>query len=268
MNTISSLRYRAVIGILVLLLSSCASTITRFRIEPQSGDIARIDGRAVTRAERNGIVVVASFEREDMEFIAFDIEVKNKTNQPISVNPADFQYALLGSAQDTLTDFRLSDGTLVRQAADPSYETGRVEVKQKKEQKRLKTAKIVNTVLFVALIASDVATSNRSRNYNEWRHNRINHDVAWQALNMKRAIDYGTFANRMQRYDYEVHRWRDLAMKATTVAPGESVRGLIYLPKIPQAQYLGLTYASAEQMSVPLVFRQDMVQEKVRRRKR
>ena len=133
MNTISSLRYIAVVGMLVLLLSSCASTISRFRLEPVSGDIARIDGRAVTKAERKGIVVVASFEREDMEFVAFDIEVKNKTDQPISVNPADFQYALLGSAQDTLTEFRLSDGTLVRQAADPSYESGRVEVKQKKE---------------------------------------------------------------------------------------------------------------------------------------
>lgn len=260
MKTHTPLRFIMLTGILGWVLSGCAPTVSRFRIEPVSGDIARIDGRLVTKAERNGISVVAAYEREDLDYIAFDIEVKNKTSQPILVNPSDFKYALLNSVQDT-------DGTLVRQAADPGYETGRVEVKQKKEEKRLKTAKVINTVLFVALAVSDVSSSNKSRSYSEWRTNRVNHDVAWQALNMKRAIDYGTFANRMQRYEYEAHRWRDMALKPTTVTPGESIRGLVYLPKIPQAHYLGMTYAQAEQTPVPLVFKQAIIQEKVRRRR-
>ncbi|RYZ81803.1 MAG: hypothetical protein EOO68_35335, partial [Moraxellaceae bacterium] len=57
-------------------------------------------------------------------------------------------------------------------------------------------------------------------------------------LAAKRIIDYSTFANRMQRYDYEEYRWRELALKANTLAPGESVRGFVYLPKVANARYL------------------------------
>jgi len=58
----------------------------------------------------------------------------------------------------------------------------------------------------------------------------------------------------MQRYDYEAHRWRDLAMKSSVVPSGESVRGFIYLPKTAQAQFLHLTYALDDEASVPLDF--------------
>ncbi|QIP13424.1 hypothetical protein G8759_12690 [Spirosoma aureum] len=254
-------------GLLAGALSSCAPTVTTsYLLEPVSGDVAMIEGRPVTKAEQNGVGVVASFEREDMEFVTFDIEVKNRTDHPIEVNPADFHFVALGASQDTLSDPAKAGFALQREAADPSYETGRVKLKRKQEEKRLKRAKIFNTVLMVAAIASDVSSSSNSRSYREFANNRAAHYLAYQGIAVKRAIDHSTFADRMQRYDYEEYRWRELALKANTLAPGESVRGFVYVPKLASAKYLAMTYSVSEQATVPVLFKQEFVQQKKQRR--
>ena len=121
-------------------------------------------------------------------------------------------------------------------------------------------------MLLVAAIASDASSSSRNRSYGEWVGNRVKHDFAYQAIAVKRAVDHGTFANRMQRYDYEEYRWRELALRANTLAPGESVRGFVYLPKVQNANYLAINYTVPEQEAIPLLFSQKLVQQKQRRR--
>ncbi|UFH53163.1 hypothetical protein [Spirosoma sp. KNUC1025] len=249
-------------GLMVYAVSSCAPTVTTYRLEPASGDIATIDGRPVTKAEQNGVGVVASFEREDLEFVTLDVEIKNHTDHSIEVNPADFHFTALGASQDTLTDPRNANLALVGSAADPAYEAGRMNIKRKEEEKRLKRAKVFNTILMVAAIASDVSTSSNNRTYREYVNNRVAHGVAYQGIAIKRAVDYSTFANRMQRYDYEEYRWRELALKANTLAPGESIRGFVYLPKVANANYLSIAYSLPEQATVPLLFKQELVQQK------
>ncbi|GAB2581216.1 hypothetical protein GCM10027190_33070 [Spirosoma areae] len=236
-------------------------------LEPVSGDVTRIEGRPVTKAEQNGVGVVASFEREDLEFVTLDIEVKNHTDYPIEVNPADFHFVALGAAQDTLSDPVNPGLTLNRTAADPAYEAGRLTLKRKQEEKRLKRAKVLNTILMVAAVASDVSSSANSRSYREYGNNRAIHYGIYQGIAIKRAIDHGTFADRMQRYDYEEYRWRELALKATTLASGESVRGFVYLPKVAGARYLAINYTLPEQATVPLLFKQNLVEQRPTRRR-
>ncbi|MFD2937003.1 hypothetical protein [Spirosoma flavum] len=247
-------------------LSSCAPTITTYQLEPVSGDIATIDGRLVTKAQQNGVGVVASFEREDLEFVTLDVEVKNRTDHPIEVNPADFHFTALGVAHDTLPDLSNANLALTRTAADPTYEASRMGFKRKQEEKRLKRAKIFNTILMVAVIASDASSSSKSHSYREYSRNQVAHSFAYQGIAVKRAVDYSTFADRMQRYDYEEYRWRELALKANTLAPGESIRGFVYLPKVANARYLAINYTLPEQAVVPLLFKQDLVQQRKTRR--
>ena len=258
--------YVLVIGLLVGALSSCAPTVSTYRLEPVSGDIATIDGRPVMKTEQNGVGVVASFEREDLEFVTLDVEVKNHTDHSIEVNPADFHFVALGAAQDTLSEPNNPGLALSRTAADPAYEAGRMNLKRKQETQRLKRAKVFNTILMVAAIASDVSSSSNSRSYREYATSRVTHNLAYQGIAVKRAIDHGTFADRMQRYDYEEYRWRELALKTHTLAPGESVRGFVYLPKVQNARYLAINYTLPEQATVPLLFKQELVQQKKSRR--
>ena len=80
MKTSSTLNLILAAGLLVSILSSCAPTVTTYQLKPVSGDVTTIDGRLVTKSEQNGVGVVASFEREDLEFVTLDIEIKNRTD--------------------------------------------------------------------------------------------------------------------------------------------------------------------------------------------
>ena len=266
---IACCRYFIAAGLLAGTLSSCSPNLTTtYQLEPASGDIARIDGRLVTKAEQNGVSVVASFEKEDLEYVALDIELKNHTDHPIEINPADFHFTAMNSVKDTLTDPLNPAILLARSAADPSYEIGRMDFKRKEETKRLKRAKVVNTLLMVAVIAADASSSSNSRTYGEYLRNRTLSNLAYQSLAVKRVVNYSNFANRMQRYDYEEYRWRELALKAGSLPAGESVRGFVYLPKVPNAHYLAISYTIPELSTVPLLFKQELVQQQKRPRRR
>jgi hypothetical protein len=268
MKPLSLIKPVLLASLLMLALSSCAPTVMTHRLEPVSGDLATIDGRTVTKVEQNGIGVVASFEREDMEFVALDVEIKNRTGHPIDVDPADFHFVALDARQSPLAASGNNSNQLPHSAANPAYESGRMNLKRKQEEKRLSRAKILNTVLMVAVVASDISSSGRSRSYGEYVNNRAAHSFAYQGLAAKRVIDHATFANRMERYNYEEYRWRNLALLANTLAPGESVRGFVYLPKVANASYIDLTYTIPEQASVPLLFRQEQIAVKKSRKSR
>lgn len=256
-RTIYPYRRLLFVPLLAGLLSSCNPT-QYIRLQPVSGAVASVDGRSVTKADVDSVEVVASFEREDMDYLALDIEIKNRSDQAIDINPADFRMELLNKAHQPLD---LAGMVNSRQAADPEYEVGRAEFNVKKEEKRLKRAKILNTVLLVAVVASDIASSSSrqtNRDYQSWANNRITHDVAYNLIQAKRVIDHGVFADRMQRYQFENYRWRELAMKRSLVQPGESVRGFVYLPKVKEAAFLNLSYPTTSGTSVQLLFEQTL----------
>ncbi|RAK00390.1 hypothetical protein LX87_02092 [Larkinella arboricola] len=268
MKTIKQIRIGWVCLLALTGLSGCATKV--YQLTPVSGEVAQIEGRPTTKAETDGIAVVASFERLDMQYVALDIEVKNGTDRPFDVNPADFEYTALDDEQKTLfVTNNASQKPLMFSAADPVREADRTSVNQEREVKRLKTAKIINTVLMVAAIASDVATSsNRSNQRPErWVQNRVTHDNIYAAIQAKRIIDHGMFADRMQRYDYETYRWKELSMKPTTLQPGESVRGLVYLPMSRDARHMLVNFPVTAQESVMITFQQEWVKQKHKRRK-
>ncbi|WP_138991914.1 hypothetical protein [Larkinella sp. C7] len=253
--------------VLLAGLSGCATKV--YQLKPVSGDVALIDGRPTTKAERDGIVVVASYERLDLQYVALDIEVKNKTDRPFEVNPAKFEYTALDEEQHTV--FRTASSPqkpLMFSAADPIHEADRTVYNQEREVKRLKTAKVINTVLLVAAVASDVASSSSRNNQRpeRWVQNRITHNNIYSAIQAKRIIDHGMFADRMQRYDYESYRWKELALKPTTLQPGESVRGLVYLPMSRDAKHLLVNYPVSDYESVMITFQQEWVKAEKRRK--
>lgn len=247
-----------------LAIGGCASQSTYLQLTPVSGDVARVDGRMVTKAEADSVVVVASFEREDMEYLAMDIEIKNRSSRPIDFDPSRFRYVALNASEDTLRDAKNPNVAVLRFAANPATESELVNDKVAREERRIKTAKIVNTVLLVAVIASDVSSSSRRQSYDGWARNRVAHNNAYNVIQAKRVIDHGTFANRMQRYDFERYRWRELAIRRAYIQPGESVRGFVYLPKAKEAAFLRLLYPMPETGGVSLTFRQEMTKQKAR----
>lgn len=252
----------AALGVVSALgLSGCASS-KYLQLTPVTGDVAHVEGRMVTKAEVDSLVVVASFEREDMEYLAMDIEIKNKSSRPVRVDPVNFRYVALTASEDTLRESHNPALVVARTAADPTAEGERVKSKVAREERRLKTARIINTVLLVATVASDISSSTRRQSVESRFQNRVAHNNAYQLIQAKRVIDHGVFADRMQQYGFETYRWSELALQRTYIEPGESVRGFVYLPKANAAQFIRLNYPVSEQSQVSLVFSQEMVSRK------
>ncbi|MBO0931845.1 hypothetical protein [Fibrella aquatilis] len=249
---------------LLLLLSSCATQY--YQLRPVSGEVAQIDGRAVTKAAADSLEVVASFEREDMEYMALDVELKNRTDHALDIDPSNFRMVSLDANKQPIVTPGMVD---FRQAADPDYESGKMGYKIQREENRLKRAKIMNTVLAVAVVAASVAaatsSSPRSRNGREvanYINTQNNLALAYNALQVKRVIDHTSFADRMQRLDFEAYRWRNLALKRSVVQPGQSVRGYVYLPKSKDAAFLNLTYPMPSGSAVEILFQQNLTKQR------
>ncbi len=256
MNTSTGFQTLLLATVLSLLLTACAPTLT-YQLRPVSGDITSMNGRLVTKAASpDSVVVVASYEREELQYIALDIEVKNQTGHAIDVDPARFSTVALDRNQQLLPDPVSAQPFYQQVAADPDREAKRVVTDRVQEEKRLKRAKIMNTVLMVAVVVGSVAATSKPQSYEKYVSNQIIYNGASQAIQAKRIIDHTTFASRMQRFDYEAYRWHELALKRTAVQSGESVRGFVYLPKNPKAAFLQLQYPAADGTNVVILFEQ------------
>jgi hypothetical protein len=241
----------------LLGLSGCAPT-QYLQLRPVSGEVGDYQGRSVTKITADSVEVVASFEREDMEYLALDVELKNHADQPLDVDPSNFRITLLDADKQPLVQPGVVD---FKQAADPEYEAGKMPTKIQREEARLKRNRIINTALFVAIIAADIASSSssnrNSRDFGRAINRQNNLAVAFNALQVKRVIDHTSFENKMQRFQFEEYRWRELAMKRTTLQPGQTVRGFVYLPKVKGSTYLNLTYPTPSG-TLQLLFEQSL----------
>ncbi len=240
--------------------TSCVTTYRQ--ITPITGAVAQFDGKAITRVvSPDSLVLVASFAREDFQYSAFDLEVKNNTSHPVQIDPTWFRLRALGPDQHPLLlPSGYVDSTGAFGAADPGREAQKLTRDRDQEIARLKRAKIINTVLLgTVIVASIVASSNTHHSFESYRNTQVNLDLAYTAVQAKRIIDHSTFANRMQRFDYEAYRWDKLALKPTLLQPGQSIRGLVFLPKLYQASYLDLSYPTSDISTIGVLFRQELV---------
>ncbi len=246
--------YLSFVWLMAMSLTGCTPT-QYTQLRPVSGPVIGEGGRAITKASADSVEVVASFERLDLEYLAFDVEVKNNTAAPLAFDPVAFQADLLTADHQPFVSGPSAE--TFRTAADPIYEEGRADRRMKKEDARLKRAKILNTVLFVAIAASEIASSVRpTGNYRDWANRQNNHNLAYNFLMTKRIIDHGVFASRLQRYQFEQYRWKQLALTRADIQPGQSVRGFIYVPAVKGASFVRLTYPTPAGGSVEMLFEQ------------
>lgn len=243
----------------IAFLTGCSTNI--YQLRPVSGDIAWLEGREVTRAEQNGVVLVASYEFEDAEHMVLDVEIKNRTSAPLLVDPNDFFYISLGSQNDTLfTERHPAYGNFYR-AADPEEKIQQAILDVKREKRRLIASSVFNGVLLVATVASDIHSSNRNdRSWQQRANSHYAHSQAYNLIIQKQIADINLQKVRTNRLENERANWQELALRKTTLPAGESVRGLLFLPKDLRTSYLMLNYESpADSSAMKIKFLQEKI---------
>jgi len=242
----------------LLLLSGCTTQMLQLR--PVSGDIAWIDGREVTRVEQNGVVMLASYEFEDARHVVLDVELKNRTSASIVIDPNDFYYVPFGTADDTLKNKLNSSSAALYWAADPEQKIQQAALDMKREKRRLVASSILNGVILVATVASDIKSSQKDKSWSQRSNSRYAHGQAYNFLIQKQIADINYNQARQAQLAHERENWQNLALRKTTLPTGESVRGLLFLPKDMNASYLLMNYKSpADSTLIPIKFAQEII---------
>jgi len=237
------------------LLASCAPK-TALRLRPVADETRFTDGLEAVKSETGGVKIVTAFESvyhtreggQKRDYLIFNTELFNLTDHDLEVRPNDFRAVVLNADQQSLfSQHPRPDGTqraLTYLALDPDRELLETEVRMKREEARLKANKVFNTVLFVALAAAAVSTSNpnNSRSYGEYWRKSVTLDAGLQAWAIKRVADRTRFANRMDRLSWEQNNWRQETFRRTTLAPGTSLRGRLLVPANQAATFVKLSY--------------------------
>lgn len=235
------------------LLAACtpASVI---RLKPVANETRFADGLEAVKQEQDGLKIVTAFESVyatkerglPVDYLIFDTEITNQTAADWELRPNDFTALALDAGQNPLPSKRLNaEGQTYERryvALDPDRELTEAQVKMKQAEARLKANKVLNTVLFVALVAATADNSSRNQSYREFASKAMSLDAGFQAWAVKRVADRAAFANRMERYSWEQENWRRETFRRTTLAPGQALRGRLLVRADREAGHVALTY--------------------------
>ena len=149
----------AIVVVLIasLLISACAPAPVYRLYASESAKTIWQDGREVFTAERNGMIVSLMYARHQGEEVLFDVEIQNKRNQPIHINPGEFY--MNGSAANQINTTEKTFGSVG--ALDPEKEMLRLEVDRERREANRKTgtaiaiATVVLLIVAIAIMASN-----------------------------------------------------------------------------------------------------------------
>lgn len=237
------------------LLAACAPASV-IRLRPVADETRFTEGLEAVKREQDGLKIVTAFESVystkergvPVDYLIFDTEITNQTDADWELRPRDFNAVALDSRQKPLPSRHVdADGQPYQRryvALDPDRELTETEVKMKQAEARLKANKVLNTVLFVALVAAAADNSSRSQSYGEFARKAVSLDAGVQAWAVKRVADRAAFANRMERYSWEQENWQRETFRRTTLAPGQALRGRLLVRADREAGHVVLTYPS------------------------
>jgi hypothetical protein len=234
-------------------LFSCATTSV-MRVRPVEQESIMDGGKEIVKQERDGVKVVASYDGRFNEYMVFDVEVFNNTDQPMTVSPKGFTFFPLdGNRQNLFSE----NGQYLYSysGVEPSEKMNNVQFEMARQEAKIKRARVVNTVLFVGGIVALIASSG-GRSEGEWRTARLG-EAAVQVAQAKRVIDHTNYYSRMEKLDREGQVWSRENFRTTTLAPRTSMRGDIFLEANPRAKFIQLNYLhSVDKEPISFIFEQ------------
>ncbi|MFY7829849.1 MAG: hypothetical protein ACOVQ4_22125 [Flectobacillus sp.] len=229
--------------VLILMTLGCTSTNV-LRLEPIGATNSTvINGRTVVKETQDSIDVVASFVGLYQDYAVFDLEVFNNTNHDLIISPQDFY--LKPYTQNREPFIRNDQEYPGFFAIDPTHELVKLDKLMAKEEKKIKTAKTINTILAVAGAVTLVAGATKSNSHRDWVSTRNTMALGEGMLRLglaKGAIDRSNYYSQMDRYMNEKEVWQHQTFLKNVLAPKTSIRGDIFIRYTPTAPLMQMTY--------------------------
>ena len=224
------------IGILALLAGGCAAPA--FDLVSRDPESPWLAGNRWVRTESSRATISTSFVHTLADHLVFEVEIVNHSDSALVVDPERFSYVLSSSARDLPARVRSDVAALAPEnvVTRIDKEAARInrEYERGPDQGFLITA-IAGAVL-IAAVALDVIEFG---------------DMANVSVSCVEPSPGGTDITSEDRPDPSRMRARFAfrILPRVTLAPGESVRGDLWLPAEPVRKAIGST-AAASEMSI------------------
>lgn len=233
----------SIVVLMVGTMTGCAPARV-FNLEPFGATNSTvINGRTVVKESRDSVDIVASFVGLYQDYAVFDIEVFNRTNHDFLVSPKDFKLTPLN--EDKTPYFYRDQEQVGYLAIDPTEEIIKLDNRMVKEERRIKTAKTVNTILAIAGAVTLVAGATKSSGYRDAASARNTMALGESMLRIgltKGAIDRSVYYSRMNQYASQKDVWQHQTFLKNVISPNSSLRGDVFVRYTSSAPLMQMSF--------------------------
>lgn len=200
----------------ILIISAC-SPAPVYHLTSRDTDVAWYHGQQLVRREAGGITLVVSFHRSWNSFLVFDVEIINRSDSTILVEPEKFHHRLSMKSGDATVGL-----TQKFAAINPEGQLALLDKASASEEARHQTMVALETIAEVADLVGDVAASGERTAEEEDRDERRDFERA--ASRHMEDVEYeNTITNLSDLREY----WATHALRKTHVGPRQSVGGKV-----------------------------------------
>jgi hypothetical protein len=223
--------YRPTISILftvmtAAMLSGCASPAPVVRLEPISDQLFWASGRAVVQREERGVRVAVAFERELGTTLGVRVEIENRTDRKLDIDPAGaFSFV---SCKGT-SESSCAKETFV---IDPEEMIAGLDDRASRERAQATNDQRASGALVLLSAAADTASLLDSHGGTA--------PLRTEGAEGMRNDEAASHDRAMGGIDAQREMWSDEALRHSTLLPGASVGGQVFIPADRGVQYVWL----------------------------
>jgi len=223
------MRYRPIaLGLFAVVVASsvlgCATPAQVVRLDPISNDVFWISGRAVVRQEDGGVRV--AFQREVGKTLGVRVEIQNQTHRKVDIDPAEaFSFISCKGASES----SCANETFV---IDPEEMLAGLDEKASRERAQAANDDGALGGLVLLSAAADMASLADPHG-----------GVAPPGTEGAVSAQQGTAASHdraLGGIEAQRNMWSDEALRHSTLLPGASVGGQVFIPADKGVQHVWL----------------------------
>lgn len=241
----------------LITFNGCFSPRAVVRVEPDETEaIFWSHGQAIAEQKQEDIWCRAAFSHANQEYLVFDLEVINESEQDVLVTPEQLFLA-------TPTNFQLP-------ALDPERILLAMEVDASRQEANAKNAAVATGVVLVGAAVAAALSDNDNDGDNDTSSEEYYDDEVDAGLVVDAAIPAlylaTGFANEPPLSapvdalpgTADPLFWSDFTLRRTTLRPNERIRGLVAFPRYDDTESFFLHVPIAEQ-NFRFYFRQRLI---------
>jgi hypothetical protein len=216
----------ALVAVLFATLVGCAIPVPVVRLQPNAENVVWVSGRAVVGKEQTGVRVATAFEHQDGDTVALRVEIHNGTEQPLEIDSKQVSYIWCATAPT-------GSCSTPSRVIDPERMLHALDVKRSSEKAEATNSQALLGSLLLLSVVGDVASvANRGTDHatglhslalsNQMDHSAARHDSSLSTIAAQRDL------------------WSNAALRRNTIAPGNGVGGLVFIPIDADARHVWL----------------------------